>query len=144
MPKAAPEPQSVFAACAGNTATQFVYVSVSRQHAWMCSGANVVYDTPVTTGETANDDDTPTGTWHIQSKQGARNLTTLDGTSYHVQYWMPYDDIYGFHDSSWQTIAYGSQAYHTSGSHGCVHLPIAAMAWLYTWSSVGATVTIRA
>ena len=55
----------------------------------------------------------------------------------------PYDDIYGFHDSAWQTIPYGSTKYHTDGSHGCVHLPIAAMKWLYNWAAVGAAVTIR-
>ena len=144
IPAAAPVPQPASDACAANTAAQFVLVIISQQHAWMCAQTVLVYDTPVTTGEVANGDDTPTGTWHIQSKQGARYLTTLDGTRYHVNYWLPYDDIYGFHDAAWQTFPEGSDLYQSAGSHGCVHLPEDAMAWLANWAAVGATVTIRA
>jgi lipoprotein-anchoring transpeptidase ErfK/SrfK len=144
IPAAAPVPQPASDACAANTAAQFVLVIISQQHAWMCAKTVLVYDTPVTTGEVANGNDTPTGTWHIQSKQGARYLTTLDGTRYHVNYWLPYDDIYGFHDAAWQTFPEGSDLYRTAGSHGCVHLPEDAMAWLANWITVGATVTIRA
>jgi lipoprotein-anchoring transpeptidase ErfK/SrfK len=144
VPAAAPVPQAAADICATNTAAQFVLVVISAQHAWMCEKSALVYDTPVTTGEVANGNDTPTGTYHIQSRQGARYLTLLDGSRYHVDYWLPYDGVYGFHDASWQTFPEGSDLYKTNGSHGCVHLPIAAMAWLYTWSAVGATVTIRA
>jgi lipoprotein-anchoring transpeptidase ErfK/SrfK len=144
IPAAAPAPEAAAQICASNTAAQFVLVEISQQHAWMCAHTALVYDTPVTTGEVANGDDTPTGTWHIQLKQGARYLTTLDGSRYPVNYWMPYDDIYGFHDAAWQTFPEGSDLYQTAGSHGCVHLPEDAMAWLYNWAAVGATVTIRA
>jgi lipoprotein-anchoring transpeptidase ErfK/SrfK len=143
VPAAAPAPMAAADICATNTAAQFVLVEISEQHAWMCEHTTLVYDTPVTTGEVANGDDTPTGTWHIQSKQGARYLTTLDGSRYHVNYWLPYDDIYGFHDAAWQTFPEGSDLYKTAGSHGCVHLPETAMAWLAGWANVGATVTIR-
>jgi lipoprotein-anchoring transpeptidase ErfK/SrfK len=143
VPAAAPARIAAADVCASNTAAQFVLVEISQQHAWMCEHRTLVYDTPVTTGEVANGDDTPTGTWHIQSKQGARYLTTLDGTRYHVDYWLPYDDIYGFHDAAWQTFPEGSDLYKTAGSHGCVHLPETAMAWLSGWADVGATVTIR-
>jgi lipoprotein-anchoring transpeptidase ErfK/SrfK len=143
VPAAAPARIAAADVCASNTAAQFVLVEISQQHAWMCEHSTLVYDTPVTTGEVANGDDTPTGTWHIQSKQGARYLTTLDGTRYHVDYWLPYDDIYGFHDAAWQTFPEGSDLYKTAGSHGCVHLPETAMAWLSGWANVGATVTIR-
>lgn len=139
---AAPQLAPASEICATNAAAQFILVQISVQHAWMCSHTTLVYDTPVTTGEVANGNDTPTGTWHIQSKQGARYLTTRDGTRYHVNYWLPYDDIYGFHDAAWQTFPEGSALYQTQGSHGCVHLPEAAMAWLAGWADVGATVTI--
>jgi len=61
-----------------------------------------------------------------------------------VAYWMPFDDQIGFHDSSWQTFAYGSSLYTTQGSHGCIHLPADVAAWVYGWAPVGTTVTIRA
>jgi len=132
------------APCAGNTRAQFVVVVIKLQHAWMCTGATLVYESPVTTGATATDDGTPIGTWHVQGKQSPRTLRTRDGGSYHVQYWMPYDGDYGFHDAAWQTFPEGSALYTTQGSHGCVHLPAAGMAWLYNWARVGATVTVRA
>jgi hypothetical protein len=143
MPKAAPVPVPTSTACVGNKIAQLVVVSIKKQHAWMCQRTKLVYDSAVTTGETANGNDTPTGTYHVQAKQGSRYLTTLDGSSYHVDYWMPYDGVYGFHDSAWQKFAYGSSQYHTAGSHGCVHFPLTAMKWVYNWANVGSTVTIR-
>jgi lipoprotein-anchoring transpeptidase ErfK/SrfK len=139
-------PGSVAAAvtpCQHNADAQLVLVVISQQRAWACSRAQQVYVSPVTTGNVATGDDTPTGTWQVQNKQTDRTLTLRDGTQYFVRYWMPYDDIYGFHDASWQTFPFGSAQYRTAGSHGCVHLPMAAMAWLYQWADIGATVTIR-
>jgi lipoprotein-anchoring transpeptidase ErfK/SrfK len=109
----------------------------------MCAGGTQVYDSPVTTGAAAEGNGTPTGTWQIQGKQRNRYLTVRDGSSYHVEYWMPYDGDYGFHDAAWQTFAEGSPVWPTQGSHGCVHLPLNAMTWLYDWASAGATVTVR-
>jgi hypothetical protein len=131
------------APCAGNTKAQLVAVVISLQHAWMCEHTTKVYDTAITTGASAKGDDTPTGTWRIQGKQSPRTLNTRDGGSYHVKYWMPYDGDYGFHDASWQTFPEGSPLWKTQGSHGCEHLPLNAMTYLYSWAEVGATVTVR-
>jgi len=60
-----------------------------------------------------------------------------------VHYWVPFNGSIGFHDATWQTIPFGSPLYQTSGSHGCVHLPTATMAWLYSWLKVGANVTVE-
>ena len=131
--------------CAGNTATQLVLVSVSQQMAWLCNGETTTLTTPVTTGATADGwDDTPTGTFHILARQTNRTLTLISGAKYHVSYWLPFQgNLYGFHDAAWQTMPFGSQDYHTLGSHGCVHLPMEAMAYLYNWAAVGATVIVR-
>ncbi|HEY7046125.1 MAG TPA: L,D-transpeptidase [Jatrophihabitantaceae bacterium] len=130
--------------CTGSADAQRVIVSISRQHAWVCAGARQIKDSPVTTGASASGDGTPTGTWHVQAKQTDRMLTVLSGESFHVDFWVPYDGVYGFHDASWQKFPYGSSQYRTDGSHGCVHFPHTIMAWLYNWVQVGATVTIRA
>jgi lipoprotein-anchoring transpeptidase ErfK/SrfK len=110
----------------------------------MCSGSRQVYDSNVTTGASAVGAGTPTGTWQLLAKQTDTWLTVLSGESYHVKYWMPYNGPYGFHDSAWQKFAYGSPKYRSDGSHGCVHLPAKAMAWMYHWARVGATVTVAA
>jgi lipoprotein-anchoring transpeptidase ErfK/SrfK len=130
--------------CRTNADPQRIIVSIRQQHAWMCAGARQVADSAVTTGATALGDGTPTGTWHIEAKQTNTTLTVLTGEAFHVDYWLPYDgNVYGLHDSSWQTFPYGSQQYRTAGSHGCVHLPLASIRWIYGWARVGATVTIQ-
>ena len=143
-PPAAPAKPKPPSPCQGSVDAQRVIVSIGQQHAWVCAGARQVKDSAVTTGATASGDGTPTGTWHVQAKQTDRMLTVLSGESFHVDYWVPYDGVYGFHDSSWQKFPYGSSQYRTDGSHGCVHFPHTIMAWLYNWVQVGATVTIRA
>jgi len=129
--------------CAANTAAQLVLVSVSQQHAWMCTGTTVASATAVTTGALVGEDQTPTGSWTIQAQQVDRNLTG-PGYSQHVHYWMPYDGDFGLHDATWQTFAFGSDQWRTDGSHGCVHFPLPAMTWLYQWARTGTTVTVTA
>ncbi|HVV25797.1 MAG TPA: L,D-transpeptidase family protein [Candidatus Saccharimonadales bacterium] len=134
--------------CADNPAgRQLVLVSLSQQHLWACNGSSQVYDTAITSGAYLVGDATPTGTYHIYAKQTNQVLRGCDERGCWndpVQYWMPFYSDYGFHDASWQTFAYGSSQYASDGSHGCVHLPAAAMAWLYGWAPVGTTVTINA
>ncbi|MDT4977334.1 MAG: hypothetical protein QOG98_3092, partial [Pseudonocardiales bacterium] len=122
-----------------------VLVSVAKQHLWMCATSHLVYNAAVTTGAVDLPyDSTPTGTYQIQAKETDRTLTLLSGDHYQVNYWIPFDaPLFGFHDSSWQNFPYGSARYRTEGSHGCVHTPLAAMKFLYSWANIGATVTIR-
>lgn len=130
--------------CADNSARQLVVVRVRQQHAWMCERHVAVFDSPVTTGAVDLPyDSTPTGTFYVQDKQRHRVLTLLSGAQYTVQYWIPFEaPLFGFHDSSWQNFPYGSARYRTEGSHGCVHLPLKTIAFLYDWADIGATVRI--
>ena len=130
--------------CAANTQAAEVVVSLSRQHVWMCQAGQQVYQSAATTGETDNGDATPVGTWRVQSRETDRYLTG-PGYKDYVQFWVPFHGDFGFHDASWQTMPFGSPGYLTQGSHGCVHLPLAAMSWLYQWAHVGTTVvTVQA
>lgn len=125
--------------CAANAYRQLVLVSISSQHAWMCEGHRQVYSTPVTTGATFDGRSTPLGSWRVQGKERDRDLV---GPGYrdHVQYWVPFNGDYGLHDAAWQKMPFGSPGYHQNGSHGCVHLPTPAMAWVYGWAKVDKTV----
>ena len=40
-------------------------------------------------------------------------------------------------------LPYGGAQYRTDGSHGCVHMPLAQIAFLYRWAPIGTPVTIR-
>ncbi len=121
-----------------------VVIDLSRQFAKLCNADNQLLTTRITSGATALGDGTPTGTWQLQAKQRDRYLYPASGGAYYVHYWMPYDGAYGMHDSPWQTFPYGSPKYRTQGSHGCVHFPRAAIAWMFKWARIGTTVHIRA
>jgi lipoprotein-anchoring transpeptidase ErfK/SrfK len=122
--------------CARNRAPQKVIVKVRAQHAWMCAGRRAVYDTPVTTGIPGEWTSTPTGNYVIQGRNRNAVLTLNTGAQYAVRYWIPFDaPLFGFHDSSWQRFPYGSARYKTQGSHGCIHMPLAAMRFLYRWAA---------
>ncbi len=130
-------------ACANNTGGRLVTVSISEQRMWTCQGTRTVSASPVTTGIDNRTDRTPTGTWNVVARETDRFLVGPD-YRVHVNYFLPFFDDYGFHDSPWQTFPYGSQDYKTGGSRGCVHVPGPAMAALYKWAAVGTTVTVRA
>lgn len=138
-------PQTVTAAdvaCRDNTVPRLVKVSLIEQHMWLCQFGLPVTDTPVTTGSVDRGNGTPTGTWHVESRETDRYLAGPDYRVF-VHYWMPFFDDFGFHDSPWQQFAYGDRRqYRTDGSRGCIHVPPAAMATLYTWAQVGTSVTI--
>jgi len=130
--------------CAANRAGQLVLVDLSEQHLWLCAHARTVRDTPITSGMDNAYTHTPTGTFHVQGRNRDTTLTLNTGATYAVKYWIPFDaPLFGFHDASWQKFAFGSAKYKTDGSHGCVHVPLADMAFLYRWVHVGARVTIR-
>ncbi len=91
---------------------------------------------------------TPSGVYTMYDMETNR---TLEGTveeetgkpeySSLVNYWMPFYGGYGLHDASWR-YAFGGSIYQTSGSHGCVNLPIQAAATIYQSVTVGTPVVV--
>jgi len=129
-----------------STRRNVIVVDLSRQWARVCHGRQQIRATLVTTGARALGRATPTGTWRVNSfKRRNATLRPATGGSYRVRYWLPYDGTtYGLHDASWQRIPYGSARYRTHGSHGCVHVPLLMMRWIYGWAAPGTRVTIHA
>jgi lipoprotein-anchoring transpeptidase ErfK/SrfK len=125
--------------CADNGYDRLAVVSITRQHAWMCEKHRQVFSTAVTTGATVDHDQTPLGSWRVQGRERDRDLVG-PGYDEHVNYWVPFNGDFGFHDATWQTMPFGSPGYTTQGSHGCVHMPTASMQWFYGWARVGSTV----
>ncbi len=129
--------------CATNTADQLVLVSVRAQRMWLCHRRTTVRANPITTGMLGQYTETPTGHYRIEGRTRHTVLTLNTGAQYSVQYWIPFDaPLFGFHDSSWQDFPYGSPTYKTQGSHGCIHMPLKAIAFLYRWADIGAEVRI--
>jgi lipoprotein-anchoring transpeptidase ErfK/SrfK len=121
-----------------------VIVSIKRQHEWACSYHRTVLSTPVTTGATSRPGDaTPRGTFAVQGLDPHTVLTTSAAGRYHVKYWIPFHlGVWGFHDASWQTMPFGSKHFLTRGSHGCIHMPLPAIRWLFHWVHYGTPVRI--
>jgi hypothetical protein len=128
--------------CNPHLAGKNVQIDLGHQSALLCNDATQLLTTPITSGAVDLGDGTPTGTWRVQSKQRDRYLYPAAGGAYYVHYWLPYDGAYGMHDSPWQRFPYGSRRYRTEGSHGCVHFPGAAIAWMYGWIRIGTLVHI--
>jgi hypothetical protein len=136
-----PAPSVTTNHCAGNAKARAVIVSLKAQHAWYCSGTKLAFDSKITTGRTATR--TPTGHFTVRAKLNNTVLTPNTGEHYFVKYWIAFSGTeYGFHDASWQKIPFGSTKYSSAGSHGCVHLPLKAAKFLYSWATVGTAVTI--
>jgi hypothetical protein len=131
-------------ACRHGAPGKRVLVDIGHQVAKLCDGRQQVLTTLVTTGMSAYGYGTPTGTWHLNGKYRDTTLYPASGGAYHVDFWMPYDgNVYGMHDADWQRIPFGSPRYRTRGSHGCVHFPRRAIAWMFRWAPIGLPVTIR-
>jgi hypothetical protein len=135
---------SVADPCTHNRRAQLIVVSIVHQHEWACAHHQTVLSTPVTTGATSRPGDaTPRGTFAVQGLNRDTTLTTSAAGRYQVKYWIPFHlGVWGFHDASWQTMPFGSKAYVTRGSHGCVHMPLAAIRFLFHWVHYGTRVRI--
>ena len=112
-----------------NVGDTFVEISLDNQYMWYYVDGKVLVETPVVTGNIAAGDYTRTGCFRIAAMT---TDTYLVGPTWndHVDYWMPFDDQIGLHDSSWRS-EYGGDIYLTDGSHGCVNTPLDAMATIY-------------
>jgi hypothetical protein len=123
---------------------QLIVVSIKRQHEWACAQHRTLLSTAVTTGASSHPGDaTPRGTFAVQGLNRNTVLTTSAAGNYDVKYWIPFHlGVWGFHDASWQTMPFGSKHYVTRGSHGCIHMPLAAIRWLFHWVHYGTQVRI--
>lgn len=109
----------------------YVEVNMTTQHLWVYIDGEVVFDTDVVTGNMSNGNATPQGIFGITYKT---KDAVLKGETYesHVKYWMPFNGNVGMHDATWRG-AFGGVIFLTSGSHGCVNLPLSAAATIYDY-----------
>ena len=127
----------------------YVYVSISEQTLYYCSGGNLVMKTPVVTGSLSpKDHSTPKGEFQINGKATNVHLKGYedDGVTEYdsfVRYWMPFlGRGWGLHDADWR-YSFGGHIYKYDGSHGCVNMPFEAAKSLYERISVGTLVVIQ-
>lgn len=126
----------------------YIEVDVTNQHVYFYKNGSDIFDTDCVTGlESDPDRKTPSGVFSIYAKVPDKTLEgrlTADGpvtyTSY-VSYWMPFYESYGMHDAPWRD-EFGGTIYQSSGSHGCVNLPVDAAGTIYNNAEVGTAVIV--
>lgn len=117
----------------------YVIVDKSVQRLFLYNDTALQISTVVTTGKDSTQSDT--GKFKIYKKQTDRYLVGPNYKSW-VDYWMPYNGGEGLHDASWHNI-FGSDKYHTNGSHGCINIPPTIAGSVYNNVSVGTTVLVH-
>lgn len=114
----------------GNT---YIECDFGQQHIYVYVNGDLVMDSDCVTGSLAQNGKyrTPGGVYTILY---TKTPAVLIGDDYKtpVKYWMPFigELGIGFHDATWRS-AFGGDIYKTSGSHGCVNLPLSAAEQLF-------------
>ena len=131
----------------GDIGNSYVEVDLTGQKVYLFVNGSKVLETPVVTGNTSKNHGTPTGVYRIAYMDREATLKGLedDGkTEYEskVEYWMPFYGDVGLHDAPWRST-WGGDIYKTGGSHGCVNMPPAAAATLFSNVSAGFPVVVH-
>lgn len=123
----------------GNT---YIEIDLTAQALYYYVNGTLVLGTPIVSGNIAAGHGTPTGVFAINGNKC--NNTYLTGRNYRsfVYNWMPFvGNSIGIHDATWRN-SFGGNIYQTSGSHGCVNIPLDAATKLYPIVNVGTPVIV--
>lgn len=120
----------------------YVYVDLTAQRLFYFKDGQVVFQSPIVSGNLAAGHGTPTGVFTVNNKTRNQKLKGDDYVSY-VSYWMSFiGGQIGFHDASWRS-SFGGTIYKNNGSHGCINMPTSSAAQLYNLLSIGTPVIVR-
>ena len=114
----------------------YVEIDLTNQHLYLFKDGNIVLETDFVSGNMSKPGCiTPPGVFGLTYK--TKNAV-LRGADYQtpVNYWMPFNGNVGMHDATWRS-SFGGTIYLTSGSHGCVNLPLDMAAAIYEYVSTG-------
>jgi len=128
---------SVTAVCKGSDdiGSSYVEIDLSRQHLYLYQDGAIALESDFVSGNMSNGNGTPGGIFGLTYK--TRNAV-LRGDNYEtpVSYWMPFNGNIGMHDATWRW-QFGGEIYLTSGSHGCINLPLGKAKEIYEYVSTG-------
>lgn len=110
--------------------SSYIEVDLTNQKLWLYENGKELLETDIVSGTYNNPDrKTPSGIYGINYKQSPAVLRGADYAS-PVTYWMPFWGGYGLHDATWRG-SFGGDIYLSSGSHGCVNLPLESAKLIY-------------
>lgn len=118
----------------------YVEVDMGTQKLYYYVDGELKLETDVVTGNMRRRMDTPEGLNYVYSKQKNRVLRG-PGYATPVKFWMPVKGAIGIHDATWRD-EFGGEIYKTSGSHGCVNIPVDVAAELYDMIEIGTPVVM--
>lgn len=113
----------------------YVEADLTNQHLYLYQDGILVLETDFVSGNMSNGCGTPAGVFGLTYKT---TNAVLRGEDYEtpVNYWMPFNGNIGMHDATWRST-FGGDIYLTSGSHGCINLPLDMAAAIYGYVSKG-------
>lgn len=124
----------------------YVEVDLSLQRLFYYQNGQQLMSCPFVSGNVSQNHGTVTGAFQIvymATDVTLKGGNKKDKTYYesHVDYWMPFYGDYGLHDADWRSD-FGGRIYIGGGSHGCVNMPPASAAQLYSYVSSGTPVIV--
>jgi lipoprotein-anchoring transpeptidase ErfK/SrfK len=130
--------------------SRMIIVSVEAQRLTAYEGGRLVVDAPITTGRPALATDIGAmrvlrkdAPWTMQSPWPKGSPEWYPDTAVQMVVWFTKNGE-GLHDASWQpdaTLGPGSQ-FGPYASHGCIHVPLAAVRTLFDWATLGTPVVV--
>lgn len=116
----------------------YVEIDYTNQHMYYYKNGSLKLEADVVTGNIAYSNGSPDGVYKIVYKERDATLTGEDYAS-DVSYFMVFAYNVGFHDASWRS-EFGKQIYKSSGSHGCINMPVDKATQLYQILEIGTPV----
>lgn len=107
----------------------YLEIDYTNQHLWYYEEGRLMMDTDIVSGNISNGNGSPDGLFKVVYKQSPAVLVGEDYES-DVEYFIVFAYNVGVHDASWRS-SFGGSTYKTSGSHGCVNVPLSAVEELY-------------
>lgn len=120
----------------GNT---YIEIDYTRQHIWFYKDGALVTESDIVSGNISLGNGSPDGVFKIVYKQSPAVLKGEDYES-DVTYFLPFAYNVGVHDASWRNGKFGGEIYKTSGSHGCINVPLEVAQTIYQNAEVGTPV----
>lgn len=107
----------------------YVEINLTAQRLFLYINGQCILDTPLISGNVSKNWDTPPGIFGVTYKT---TNATLRGADYEtvVSYWMPFNGNVGMHDATYRSD-FGKDYYLTTGSHGCINLPLESARTIY-------------
>jgi hypothetical protein len=133
----------------GGLPAKAIILSYTDQHLWAFENGKLIKDTAVTTGRPQLPTDLgpmkvlkKDSPWKMHSPWPKGSPYWYPDTMVKMVVWFT-NTGEGLHDADWQSCCWGPGSQFTgNASHGCVHLPYSAEAFVYNWAEIGTPVVV--